>query len=311
MPRTIRKVTALAGGVGGARLVEGLARVLPPGALTVIGNTGDDFRHYGLAVSPDLDTVMYTLAGIAHPQNGWGLKDDTRAMLEMLKRYGEEGWFGIGDQDMATNLLRTAWLAEGKPLSTITAELCHRLGVQTRLLPMTDDPLHTMVETVERGVLAFQEYFVRHRWQPTVKALHYRGAERATAAPGVLESIQRADLLVICPSNPVLSIEPILQVAPIRRALADRQVPCVAFSPIIAGDAVKGPTVKIMRELSLDPSLTGISRYYAGLIDGFMVDTQDMQVEVTVPKYAANIWLDTSSKRETAAAELLAWSESL
>lgn len=300
-----RHVVALAGGVGGAKLVEGLAKCLPAGALTVIGNTGDDFRHYGLHVSPDLDTVMYTLAGIAHPINGWGIADDTRHMVSMLARYGEPVWFNLGDHDLATNILRTHWLAQGLPLSTVTAHLCQRLGIPSRLLPMTDDPLATVVYTLEYGRLAFQEYFVRHRWQPTVERLVYEGAETARPAAGVLEALETAEAIIICPSNPLLSIEPILQVRAIREAIRARRVPCLAVSPIIEGAALKGPTVKVMRELGLRADVAGVSHYYGDLIDGLVVDEADREVSIQQRRFVTNIRMITSTDRGRLAEEVL------
>lgn len=301
----LKRIVALAGGVGGAKLVDGLARCLPAGALTVIGNTGDDFRHYGLHVSPDLDTVMYTLAGIAHPINGWGIAEDTRHMLGMLARYGEETWFGLGDRDLATNVLRTHWLAQGLPLSAVTARLCQRLGIATRLLPMTDNPLATVVYTLEHGKLAFQEYFVRHRWQPTVQRLAYEGAETAQPAAGVLEALEAAEAIIICPSNPLLSIEPILQVRALREAIKARRVPCLAVSPIIEGAALKGPTVKIMRELGLRADVAGVADYYGDLIDVLVVDEADREVDIPQRRFVTNIRMLTSTDRGQLAEQVL------
>jgi LPPG:FO 2-phospho-L-lactate transferase len=305
------RVVAFAGGVGGAKLAHGLAQCLPPGSLTVIGNTGDDFRYYGLHVSPDLDTVMYTLAGIAHPVNGWGLAGDTRQMVESLRALGEESWFGLGDKDVATNLLRTAWLAEGHPLSAVTARLCAALHVGPTLLPMTDHPLATFVHTLEYGRLAFQEYFVRYRWQPTVTRLEYSGEAEAAPAPGVLDAIVAADLLVICPSNPVLSIEPILRVKAIREALTHRRVPCIAVSPVIAGVALKGPTVKIMAELGLRADVVGVAAYYGNLIDAIVVDSEDRAAPIPQRVLVTDIRMRDVADRARLAAEILNWSGSL
>jgi LPPG:FO 2-phospho-L-lactate transferase len=305
------RIVALAGGVGGAKLVDGLARILPADRLTVVVNTGDDFRHYGLAVSPDLDTVLYTLAGLAHPVNGWGIADDTRRMVEMLKHYGEAGWFGLGDSDMATNLLRTYWLGQGQSLSQVTARLAAALGIGPRLLPMSDDPVPTMLDTVEQGILSFQEYFVRHRWQPTVRRLWYEQSESAQAAPGIVEAIQMADIIVICPSNPVLSVAPILSVMGIRKAIEGRRGKCLAVSPVIAGAALKGPTVKIMKELGADPSVMGISAFYGPLIDGFVIDLQDGHTQTHQPKLVTDILLNTPTRREEVAKAVLEWGAKL
>jgi LPPG:FO 2-phospho-L-lactate transferase len=303
----IKRVVALAGGVGGAKLADGLMRCLPPESLTVIVNTGDDFFHYGLAVSPDLDTVMYTLAGLADPVNGWGLAGDTRQMVEMMRRYGDEAWFGLGDKDLATNLLRTQALANGQPLGEITARLSKALGIKPDIIPMSDQRVATMLETAEHGTLAFQEYFVRHRWQPTVTRLWYNGADHAQPAPGLLEALNEADLIIICPSNPLLSIEPILQVPGIRAALEARHAPCVAVSPIIAGQAVKGPAAKLMAELSMEVSPAGIAAYYGSLIDGLVVDTADRDITISQRLYITDTWMKTFEDRSRLAGEILTW----
>jgi LPPG:FO 2-phospho-L-lactate transferase len=270
-----RRVVALAGGVGGAKLALGLSRILPPDRLTVIGNVADDFELYGLHISPDLDTLMYTLAGVANPVTGWGVVDDTRGMLDMLRRYGEEAWFWLGDCDVATHLLRTHWLAQGIRLTEVTHWLASGLGVQHRLLPVTDDPVATMVDTVEHGTLGFQEYFVRWRWQPTARRVWFRGIEQAQVTEEVAVTLREARLIVFCPSNPVLSIEPILAVPGVREALKARRGPCVAISPFVAGKAVKGPASKLMPELGLGISPDGLLRYYAGVLDGLVIDESD------------------------------------
>ncbi len=304
-------IVALAGGVGGAKLADGLARCLPPGALTVIVNTGDDFMHYGLNVSPDLDTVMYTLAGLADPVNGWGLAGDTRQMVDMMQRYSVEAWFGLGDKDMATNLLRTQAFVSGKTLSEVTAWLASALGVTAQLMPMSDDRVSTIVETAEQGTLAFQEYFVRYHWQPVVTRLRYDGAVQAHPSPGLLDALAGASAIVICPSNPLLSIEPILQIPGIRAALEQRTVPCVAVSPIIAGQAVKGPAAKLMAELSLDPSVAGVATYYGSLIDGLVVDMEDHNVRIRQQVLVTNAWMRALEDRTRLAGEILSWMERL
>lgn len=306
-----KHVVALAGGVGGAKLVYGLARVLPAGQLTVVGNVADDFTLYGLHISPDLDTVMYTLAGLANPETGWGIAGDSWQMLDMLVRYGEEGWFRLGDRDMATHLLRTHWLAQGVSLTEVTSRLTRALGVQQRLLPVTDDPLATMVETVEYGTLAFQEYFVRHRWQPVVRRVWFEGAETARVTPAVAEALAGADLIVICPSNPVLSIAPILAVQGVREALQKRAGRCVAVSPFIGGRAVKGPAAKLMPELGLDISVKGLWRFYEGLIDGLVVDVADTPQTVGVEKTILQTYtlMKTDEDKVRLAHEILDWVE--
>lgn len=271
------KVVALAGGVGGAKLAHGLAQALPPNMLTVIGNVGDDFEHYGLHISPDLDTVMYTLAGIANPVTGWGQTDETWQLKAMLQTYGEDVWFSLGDRDIATHLLRTDWLRRGHRLTDITLHLTRQLHIQHNILPVTDDPLRTMVQTVEYGLLPFQEYFVKHRWQPTAEAVLYEGAARARISPEAEAALRNADIIAICPSNPMLSIAPILAVPDMRSLLEMRRAPTILVSPLINGKAVKGPTDKIMRELGLQPSTLGVVRYYEGLLDYVFVDQADQQ----------------------------------
>lgn len=277
-----RKVVYLSGGVGGARLLHGLARVLSDDSLTAVVNTGDDFRHWGLYVSPDLDTVMYTLSGLAHEARGWGLAEETFGALEMVRRYGGDGWFSLGDRDLGTHLVRTEALSRGEPLSAITARLFRALGVETRVLPMTDAPCRTMIETVADGTLSFQDWFVRMRTTPTVRRVWFDGSR--TPAPGVLEAIERADLCVIGPSNPYVSIDPILAMEGVREAIARR--PVVALSPIVGGKAVKGPLGEMIRALrGEDPSPGAIVRHYEGLVRGMFVEAGDEGL-VDVPECA-------------------------
>ncbi len=305
------KVVALAGGVGGAKLGHGLAQALPPGSLTVIVNVGDDFQHYGLHISPDLDTVMYTLAEIANPTTGWGQVDETWQMKAMLQNYGEDVWFGLGDRDIATHLLRTDWLRRGHRLTDITVHLSRQLGIQHTILPVTDDPLRTLVETVEFGVMPFQVYFVKHRWQPTVKAVYYEGAAVATITPEVEAALQSADLIAICPSNPILSIAPILAVPALQALLEARGVPTVLVSPLIAGKAIKGPTDKIMRELGLDPSTLGIVQFYEGLLDHLIVDLADAEELVSVRQMYPQLSILQTSTLMMTVADRLALSQHL
>lgn len=307
------RVVALAGGVGGAKLVFGLAQVLPPDRLTVVGNVADDFALYGLHISPDLDTVMYTLAGVANPETGWGLAGDSVQMLEMLARYGEDTWFRLGDRDVATHLLRTHWLAAGLSLTEVTARLAGALGVRQRLLPVTDDPLATMVDTEERGALAFQDYFVRWRWQPTVRDVQFRGAEEARITGAVGEALAAAEVIVICPSNPVLSVAPILAAGGMREALRGRRGVCVAVSPFIGGQAVKGPAAKLMPELGLDISPAGVARYYQGLVDGLVVDSADADqaADMAVPALVTATLMKTDADKARLAREVLGWAGSL
>ena len=270
--REIRRVVCLSGGVGGARLLHGLARALPADALTVVVNTGDDFRHWGLYISPDLDTVMYTLSGLGHEERGWGLAVESFGALEMVRRYGGEDWFALGDRDLGTHLVRTEALARGEALSTITARLFRGLGVETRVLPMADAPCRTMIDTEADGTLPFQEWFVRRRTAPAVKRVWFDGTR--TPAPGVVEAIEAADLCVIGPSNPYVSVDPILAMDGVRAAMEGR--PVVALSPIVGGRAVKGPLAEMIRALrGEDASPGAIVRHYAGLLRGIFVEEGD------------------------------------
>jgi LPPG:FO 2-phospho-L-lactate transferase len=271
--KTHLKIVALAGGVGGAKLADGLARCLPPENLTIIVNTGDDFIHWGLNISPDLDTVCYTLAGLANPETGWGRREESWQVFQQMERLGAESWFRLGDKDLATHLERTRRLKAGEPLSTITRDFCQRWGVEPLILPMSDTPLATMVQTVEFGELAFQEYFVHKQCQPQVTGFRFAGADSATPAPGVLATLQQADALIICPSNPWVSIDPILQILP--QDGSWRRFPIVAVSPIIGGATVKGPAAKMYAELGITPSATAVAQHYAGLLAGFVIDAVD------------------------------------
>ncbi|MDB5985670.1 MAG: hypothetical protein JWR16_723 [Nevskia sp.] len=268
-------VLALAGGVGGAKLAAGLAEVLPPEALTLVVNTGDDFRLHGLHISPDLDSVMYALAGLHDPVRGWGLAGESWAFMQAFRRLGGEDWFQLGDQDLATHLLRTQLLHDVS-LTEVTATLCARLGLRHRIVPMTDDPVGTRVLTDE-GLLQFQDYFVRRRAQPVLRRVMFDGVESARPSAGLIAALQHPQLsaILICPSNPVLSIAPILALPGVRAQLQDRRVPVVAVSPIIGSRAVKGPAAKILGELALPVSALGIAHYYDGLLDGLLIDSSD------------------------------------
>ncbi len=275
-------ILALAGGVGGARLADGLAAVLPPGELTVVVNTGDDFEHLGLHVSPDLDTVMYTLAGLNDEVQGWGLAGETWNFLAAVERLGGETWFRLGDRDLATHVERTRRL-KAETLSAITADFCTRLGIAQRIVPMSDDPVRTMVDSDE-GRLAFQDYFVRRRCAPVVSGLHFEGAAMARPSPGFAGALAAPDLsaIIICPSNPLLSILPILELPGMRALLAARRVPLIAVSPIVGGRAIKGPAAKIMAELDLAVSPAGIADFYGPLLDGLVIDAVDKDDAPTI-----------------------------
>ena len=268
------KVAVLAGGVGAARFIEGLARVLPQRDITIIGNTADDIELHGLAISPDLDTVMYTLAGLNDPERGWGLKDETFHCLEALGAYSDQTWFRLGDRDLATHIQRTAKLRDGATLSEVTAELCRAHGVEANLLPMSNDRVRTWVET-DSGWIDFQTYFVKRQAGDAVSGIAIRGAAESSAGPGVIEAIVEADLVIVAPSNPLISIGPILGVPGIREALASRQGPVVAVSPLVGGRALKGPTVAMMQGVGLEPSAAQVAKLYEDFASIFVLDHAD------------------------------------
>ena len=270
-------IVALAGGVGGAKMAHGLQAALPPDDLTVVVNTADDFELYGLWISPDLDTVMYTLAGIADPVNGWGVEGDTRHTLDAIARYGQQPWFLLGDQDFATHILRTERLRAGTSLSAVTTDLCGALGIRSRIVPMTDDRVATLVDT-PAGRLEFQDYFVGRRQTDDVLGVTFAGIERATAHPDALIAIRQASAVVIAPSNPIVSVAPILATPGMRDALAETPAPIVAVSPIVGGRALKGPAAQMLTTLGHEVSALGVARLYAGLIDGLVIDEVDRQL---------------------------------
>jgi LPPG:FO 2-phospho-L-lactate transferase len=272
LPTFDLNIVVLAGGVGGAKLADGVAQVVPPEKLTIIVNTGDDFQHLGLTVCPDLDTVMYTLAGVANPETGWGRAGESWRVIEEVGRLGGPDWFRLGDVDLATHLTRSHILAEGGTLTAATQQLCRQLGIQATVLPMSNTAAPTLIET-EQGVLPFQTWFVRERWQPAVKRVVLPEDVRAT--PQVLRALEKADLILIAPSNPFVSIEPILNVYPIRAMMVDVPEMVVAVSPIVGGTALKGPAAKMMQEMGLEVSPAAIAHYYHDLIDLFVYDQQD------------------------------------
>jgi len=308
------KIVALAGGVGGAKFADGLAQVINPRppltahgsrqhtkeheglgepwwpfadqSLTVIVNVGDDFDHLGLRICPDLDTVTYTLAGIANPETGWGLAGETWHALDMLARYGGETWFRLGDRDLGMHLFRTAALKQGKRLTEVVAEACARLGVTARVLPATDSPVPTSVET-DQGALEFQEYFVRRRCEPVVTSLRFQGVESARPSDEAIAAIDAADLIVICPSNPFVSIDPILEIGDLRGRLKHKCV--IAISPIIGGQAVKGPAAKMLRELGHEPSSLSVARHYADFLDMFVIDNVDGDQRLEIERLGARV----------------------
>ena len=267
-------VVALAGGVGGAKLAHGLALNGYGERLAVVVNTGDDFTLWGLHISPDLDTVLYTLGGIANPATGWGVAEDSLVTLEMLGTYGVDTWFMLGDKDLATHILRTARLREGESLTAIMADLALALGIEARLLPMTDDPVATKVRT-PAGLLDFQEYFVRRRHADDVHEIIFDGIESATVPDGVGSALASADIIVICPSNPFVSVDPILQTGDMRARISRSGAPVVAVSPIIGGEAVKGPAAQMLASLGHDVSALGVAAYYRDLVDVLIIDETD------------------------------------
>jgi LPPG:FO 2-phospho-L-lactate transferase len=279
LEQTKLKIVALAGGVGGAKLAHGLAEILPPEDLTVIVNTGDDFEHLGLYICPDLDTVCYTLAGLANFETGWGRANESWNTIANVEKLGGPSWFRLGDQDIATHLERTRRLKEGKSLSQITREFCEAWDIKHTVLPMTDSPVRTIVDTDE-GELAFQEYFVHRRCEPKVKGFRFDGLDSAEPALGTREAIDAADAVIICPSNPWVSVDPILKV------FGKINKPMIAVSPIIGGKTVKGPAAKMYSELGIEPSSLAVAEHYRGLLTGFVLDTVDK-------KFAKQISINT------------------
>ena len=302
-------IVVLAGGVGGAKMAQGLQAALTPGDLTVVVNTADDFEMYGLCISPDLDTVMYTLAGIADPVNGWGVAGDTRNTLDAIARYGEEPWFLLGDQDFATHILRTERLRAGRPLSAVTTELSDALGIQSRIVPMTDDRVATLVDT-PAGTLEFQDYFVGRRQSDDVLGVTFAGMERAAAHPDALTAIREAAVVVIAPSNPIVSIAPILETPGMRVALDDTPAPIVAVSPIVGGRALKGPAAQMLATLGHEVSALGVARLYADLIDGLVIDEVDRELVPAIAPTGLQVHVTATvmgdeADRRTLAAEVL------
>lgn len=285
------RVVGLAGGVGGAKLAQGLQAILPPGALSLVVNTADDFNLWGLRISPDLDTVMYTLAGLANRIQGWGLEDETWSFSEMLRRYGKDIWFRLGDRDVATHVLRTHLLQEGSTITQVTAELARALNVPSHLLPMCNEPVSTVVKTPD-GPLDFQEYFVRRHHADRVLGVSFRTEGTPQITSEASRALRKATAVVFCPSNPIVSIGPILHVSGMKEALAESSAPKVAVSPIVGGAALKGPAADMLKTLGHEVSAFGVARQYQGMIDGMVIDGQDarlaprirelgMEVEVT------------------------------
>jgi LPPG:FO 2-phospho-L-lactate transferase len=272
-------VAVLSGGVGGARFLRGVLAVVEPGNVSIVGNVADDIEVLGLHVSPDLDSILYTLAGLGDEERGWGRADESWSALETVAALGGESWFRLGDRDLGLHLVRTELLRAGKPLSEVTEQLAHAVGLQAELLPATDDPLRTFVETPE-GTLPFQTWFVGRGHRDEVDAVYYAGAPEARPAPGVLEALQHADVILLAPSNPYVSIGPILAVESIRAALERRRVPCVAVSPLVGGRAVKGPADRMLARIAGGTTPAHVADCYAGLIDALVVDEADAPAEL-------------------------------
>jgi len=269
-----RKITALAGGVGASKLLLGLYAEMDPRNLTIIVNTGDDITLHGLKISPDLDIVTYTLAGLIDPKKGWGFRRETFHALQRLMIYGRENWFNLGDRDLATHIHRTALLAEGKSLADAADAIRLALGVKSQILPMVNEPVPTIIDSNE-GPLHFQEYLVKRRAEPIVRGIRFHGVDSAKPAPGVLESIHQADRIFVCPSNPLISIGPILAVPGIRDALRHRRNDVIAVCPIVGGKSLKGPSDKMLAQLGHDSSATGVAKLYADFTGTFIIDPQD------------------------------------
>lgn len=306
------KVVVLAGGVGGAKLVEGLARIIEPEDMTVIVNTGDDFEFYGLYISPDLDSVCYTMAGLSNPVTGWGIKDESWNTLNQLRSLGGPVWFNMGDKDLATHLERTRLLSSGMSLSEVTKHFCQKWEIKHTILPMTDQRVATKIIDKTGRKLDFQEYFVQNRWEPIIQRIEFLGIEQAKPAPGVLESIAECDLVIICPSNPYVSIEPILKIPEIIKPIMEKTV--IAVSPIIGSQAVKGPLAKMIQEIeSITPSAVQPAKFYNqfSILTGYILDVTNSQLIPEIERWgiickAVNTLMLSTSDRVRLAEDVLA-----
>jgi LPPG:FO 2-phospho-L-lactate transferase len=308
---------ALSGGVGGAKLALGLSKVLSPSELVIVANTADDFTHLGVDISPDLDTLMYTLAGLANPKTGWGLEGETWAFMDSLEKLGGDTWFRLGDKDLATHIKRTERLRQGAKLSEVTRELCTALGIEHTVLPMSNDPVHTKVGSLD-GELDFQHYFVRDQCAPTVTGFRFEGLQTAIPTFEFTEALTSENLkgVIICPSNPFVSVDPILSLPAIRKLLPHTNVPIVAVSPIVGGAALKGPAAKMMQELGMPTTALGIAHYYSGLIDGLVIDTADQgsrgEIEaLDMAVHVTNTVMTSLEDRKALAKESISFAKSL
>ena len=303
------KVLALAGGVGGAKLALGLRDILDEESLAIVVNTGDDEEFFGLHVSPDLDTVMYTLGGISNPDTGWGISGETFRSLNRLRQYGADTWFNLGDLDMATHIRRTQLLGQGNTLSEVTNSLCSSLGIAHSIFPMTDDTLKTVVIT-EISEMSFQEYFVKNRCDPRVVSLRFDSPSECSPSPGFVTALNESDLLVFCPSNPFLSVDPILAVTGVRKKIENFRGARIAVSPIVGGEAIKGPAGKILRELGHEVSCVGVAKRYVDLCDVFIIDNVDADLASTIEKLGmrvvvTNTIMNNDQEKRTLAQEIL------
>ncbi len=312
---TSAQVLCLSGGVGGAKLALGLYRVLEPWDLAVLTNTGDDFEHFGLHISPDLDTIMYTLAGENNTQQGWGRADETWTFMEQMQRLGGASWFRLGDGDLAIHIRRTEWLRQGKKLGEITAELCHHLAVQATVLPMSDHPVRTRVVTADGRELMFQHYLVRELAKPVAREFKFVGADQAKPNAVLLSLLQKATLraIIICPSNPFVSIDPILAVPGMLDALKACQAPILAVSPLVGGQAIKGPLAKMLAEQQLPLSALSVAKHYQGLLSGFVLDTLDAELagSLQIPVRVTNTVMQSLADRKTLARTVLEFADEL
>jgi LPPG:FO 2-phospho-L-lactate transferase len=309
-PTNAHAIVAVSGGIGGAKLALGLYRVLAPEELTVIVNTGDDFDHLGLRICPDIDTTLYTLAGLSNPELGWGRRDETWTFMSVLETLGAQTWFRLGDGDLALHAHRTQRLAAGASLSEIISEVARRFGIAATIAPMTDAAVRTRVQAAQ-GEIAFQDYFVRLKCEPRVEALSYDGAEAAQPSEPAVRALRggSVDAIIVCPSNPYLSIDPVLAVRGMRELLRAAGAPIIAVTPIIGDAAVKGPTAKIMREIGVSPSPLTVARHYGDLIDGFVLDVRDRHLApgFDVPVHITDTLMVSLADRERLARETLAF----
>lgn len=308
------KIVALAGGVGGAKLADGLAQNLAAEDLTVIVNVGDDFTHMGLYICPDLDTVCYTLSGLANPDTGWGRSGESWTVYDHVVKLGGPDWFHLGDKDIATHLERTQLLKEGKLLSEIAAAFCEKWGVPVNVLPVSNDPIPTMVSTKDKGELGFQDYFVRNRCEPVVTGFRFAGIEKATLTPGIVDAIRAADGIIICPSNPYVSIAPVLSVPGMMDEVKKKKV--AAVSPIVGGKAIKGPAAKMFQEMGIDASSVAVARQYQDFLTGFILDTVDAESAGEIQRsgiipLVTNTVMQTIQDRKRLASEVLSFCEGI